>query len=107
MAARMAGLSAVTWSLPESVAASLNRELGAAFLGRPEADLGAPLTVDRTRQRRAIAEQRTQSLQNPVLWRRLELQGTNEWLRSCIAQGMHVAAAPRAASERREHAARD
>lgn len=81
LAARSAVLGAVSWSLPEFVAAALNREFGASFLGRPDAELSVALNVDRTRQLRAIAEHRTQSLQNPILWRRLELQGTSEWLR--------------------------
>ncbi len=81
MAAGSAGLDAVAWSLPEDVAHALNREFGASFRGRSAAELGSPLTVDRSRQLRAIAEHRSQSAHNPVLWRRLELQGAHEWLR--------------------------
>lgn len=81
MAARMTGLGAVSWSVPDVVAAALNREFGASFLGRAEAEVGSPLTVDRTKQLRAIAEHRSQSVHNAILWRRLELQGTSEWVR--------------------------
>jgi LmbE family N-acetylglucosaminyl deacetylase len=45
------------------------------------AEVDIALRVDRTRQQRAIAEHRSQSVANPVLWRRLELLGNAEWLR--------------------------
>lgn len=76
-----AGLPVVAWALPETVASVLNAEFATTFAGRAAADLGRALTVDRERQRLAIALHRSQSTDNPVLWRRLELLGDVEWLR--------------------------
>jgi hypothetical protein len=45
------------------------------------------LTVNRERQRGAIARHRSQSQTNPVLWRRLELLGDVEWVRLLDASG--------------------
>jgi LmbE family N-acetylglucosaminyl deacetylase len=86
-AAGTRGLPVVAWSLPESVARTLNSEFGTAFRGRTSAELGSTLTVDRARQRRAIARHRSQSAHNPVLWRRLALQDEHEWVRSLEVPG--------------------
>jgi N-acetylglucosamine malate deacetylase 2 len=51
------------------------------FIGRDDADLDMALTVDRARQRTAIACHQSQSTTNPVLWRRPDLLSTTEWLR--------------------------
>jgi LmbE family N-acetylglucosaminyl deacetylase len=79
-----AGLRVLAWALEEEVATSLNREFGAAFIGRSGEQLGFEVRVDRTRQRRAIACHVSQATDNPVLRRRLALQGDREvfrWLR--------------------------
>jgi len=80
-AAGAAGLDVLAWALPQDVAAALNAEFCTAFVGRPHVELGVQLTVDRTCQHRAIAQHHSQSVDNPVLWRRLELLGDSEWLR--------------------------
>lgn len=76
-AAAELGIPVLIWALPETVAGLLNAEFGTSFAGRPAADL-AGLTVDRTRQRAAIACHATQATDNPVLHRRLELLGDSE-----------------------------
>jgi LmbE family N-acetylglucosaminyl deacetylase len=81
VAARQSGYPVLAWALPQTVAAQLNAEYGTQFVGRDAADLDLMITVDRTRQRAAIACHASQSSSNPVLWRRLELLGDREWLR--------------------------
>ncbi len=78
---RMA-LPVFAWALPLAVAEALNAEFGATFVGRAETALAIGLRVDRTRQLRAIACHHSQSTENPVLWRRLQLQGEREYLRT-------------------------
>lgn len=63
------------WAVPQEVAAQVNTEFGTAFCGRPPSELDWTLRVDRTRQWRAIAAHASQSGDNPVLLRRLELLG--------------------------------
>lgn len=65
----------------EPVAARLQAEIGAHFRGRCAVDIDITIPVARDRQRRAIACHRSQSADNPVLWRRLELSGSTESLR--------------------------
>ena len=69
------------WVLPEEVAAQLNAELGTSFAGRRPDELDLTVAVDRDRQQAAIACHASQSTDNPVLWRRLELLGSTENLR--------------------------
>ena len=71
----------LSWALPEEVAVQLNAELGTSFLGRRPGELDLTVAVDRARQRTAIACHASQSTDNPVLWRRLELLGNTEHLR--------------------------
>lgn len=78
-AADALSLPVLMWALPRAVAAALNREFGAAFAGRPPVDLSR-LTVRRSRQWDAIACHASQSADNPVLRRRLELLGDSEHL---------------------------
>jgi LmbE family N-acetylglucosaminyl deacetylase len=80
-AADQVHLPVLGWAIPMRVAGRLNAEFGTAFVGREDSDLDVGLAVDRDRQLRAIAEHRSQSTANPVLWRRLELLGDREWLR--------------------------
>ncbi len=68
------------WAVPDDVAATLNAEMGTRFLGRHGNETSVILDVDRTLQLQAIACHVSQSDDNPVLWRRLELQGRREYL---------------------------
>ena len=69
------------WALPQPVADALNAEYGAAFVGYP-ADALLEVVVDRRRQRMAIACHASQAVPGSVLWRRLELLGDREYLRT-------------------------
>ena len=78
------GLPVAAWAVPDTVAAALNAEFSTTFVGRPPNEIDLVVTVDRARQRQAIACHRSQSRANPVLWRRLDLTGDREplrWLR--------------------------
>lgn len=79
-AARTRALPVVTWTLSDDVARSLNAQFGTTFEGSSAADTAEALTVDRELQRRAIVRHASQSAHNPVLSRRLELQGDREWI---------------------------
>jgi LmbE family N-acetylglucosaminyl deacetylase len=70
-------LPVLEWGVPPSVAATLNEEFGTGFVGVD----GADLTIDRTSQLAAIACHHSQSRDNPVLRRRLALQGDCERVR--------------------------
>jgi LmbE family N-acetylglucosaminyl deacetylase len=74
-------LAVLAWVVPEAVAAQLDAELGTSFVGRTDTDVDLVIEVDRDRQRAAIACHASQSGENPVLWRRLELTGNREHLR--------------------------
>jgi hypothetical protein len=66
------------------VTRTLNAEFGTAFIGRANRELDLSIEVDRGHQYQAIACHASKSLDNPVLWRRLKLQGDQEafrWLR--------------------------
>lgn len=71
----------LAWAIPVLVADSLNGEFGTRFVGRAEDEVDVILRVDRHAQRRAIALHASQTTDNPVLLRRLELLGDTEWLR--------------------------
>ncbi len=80
-------LPALAWAVPESVATTLNAEFGTAFVGRPAGEVDVEVAVERSLQRRAIACHASQSTDNPVLWRRLQLLGDREhlcWLRAPV-----------------------
>lgn len=81
LAAEMLNLPVLGWTLPETVAAQLNQELGASFIGHPDQDIDLRVSVDRTRQRLASHAHKSQALPSSVLWRRLELLGDTESLR--------------------------
>jgi N-acetylglucosamine malate deacetylase 2 len=71
----------LAWALPDHVASSLNGEFGTRFAGRALPDLDVTIEVNRKLQRAAIACHTTQSNDNPVLRRRLELLERSEHLR--------------------------
>jgi len=84
------GLPVLAWTLPRRVSDSLNAELGTTFIGRADEEMDVVLRVDRAGQHRAIACHTSQSADNPVLWRRLELLGDQEslrWLRRPLSAG--------------------
>jgi len=75
------GLPVLAWVIPGKVARLLNEEFATTFVGRGDDDLDIAVAVDRTRQLDAIRCHRSQSADNPVLWRRLDLLGPTEHLR--------------------------
>lgn len=82
-------LPVLAWTLPRRVSGRLNAEFGTCFVGRDDEKIDLVVPVDRTDQRRAIACHTSQSNDNPVLWRRLELLGEHEslrWLRPPTAE---------------------
>jgi LmbE family N-acetylglucosaminyl deacetylase len=81
LAAEMLNLPVLGWTLPDTVAAQLNQELGASFIGHPDQDIDLRVSVERTRQRLASHAHKSQALPSSVLWRRLELLGDTESLR--------------------------
>jgi N-acetylglucosamine malate deacetylase 2 len=80
-AACQLGIPVWGWALPEQVAAALRAEFGAPFVGREDDELDLAVSVDRTRQQRAIACHGSQLVANPVPRRRIELSGDIEMLR--------------------------
>jgi len=103
------GLPALAWSLPRQVTDALNAEFGGAFAGREAHEVDLVLDVDRTGQRRAIACHQSQSTDNPVLARRLELLGGQEclrWLRRPGPGGAPAASGVSAMPPERHHALR-
>lgn len=80
-AAATLGIPILGWAVPEGVAAQLNAEFGTAFTGRRADEINWTVPVDRSRQRKAIAAHASQSADNPVLRRRLQLLGDTEYLR--------------------------
>jgi LmbE family N-acetylglucosaminyl deacetylase len=86
-AAAWSGLPVYAWAIPRVVATALNAAFGTAFVGREASALDTCLTVDRARQMQAIACHRSQSTDNPVLWRRLALTGDREYLRILDGHG--------------------
>ena len=76
-----AQLPVLAWALSDFVTDSLNQEFGATFIGRSAQELDLLVPVDRRRQHRAIARHASQATENPVLRRRLELQGDHEAFR--------------------------
>lgn len=77
-------LRVLAWAIPEKVAHVLNDEFSTTFVGRGETELDFAISVDRTRQLEAIRCHHSQSIDNRVLWRRLELLGGTEYLRFLI-----------------------
>ncbi len=75
------GVPVLGWTVPEAIAAQLNDEFPVTFVGRHREEIDLSIEVDRSRQHRAIGCHASQSNENPVLWRRLELQGDREVLR--------------------------
>jgi LmbE family N-acetylglucosaminyl deacetylase len=70
-------VSVLEWGVPPDVARTLNDELATAFDAAP----GVDVELDRTAQLDAIRCHTSQAHDNPVLRRRLALQGSRERLR--------------------------
>ncbi len=81
LAAAELHLPILGWTLPGTVAAQLNRELGTAFAGHRPEDVDIRLPVTRERQIAASAAHVSQAIPTSVLWRRLALLGDTEHLR--------------------------
>lgn len=84
------GLPLLGWTLSRTVADALNAEFRAGFVGREPPEIDIALDVDRAVQRDAIACHTSQSTDNPVLRRRLSLQGNSEaliWLETADPSG--------------------
>ena len=79
--AQQVGVPVLAWALPASIAATLNDEFEAGFIGREPSEIDLQIDVDRRLQHEAISCHASQSTHNPVLWRRLALQGRVESLR--------------------------
>jgi LmbE family N-acetylglucosaminyl deacetylase len=74
----------LAWTVEATVAATLNDELGTAFCGRPAGEIDLLVAVDREAQWTAVRHHDSQATGNPVLRRRLALQGDRDalvWLR--------------------------
>ena len=80
------GIALLEWGLAAEVAATLKGEFGVPFT-TVDSSNAVSITVDRTSQRRAIARHGTQSTDNPVLRRRLALQGDQEVVHLIRAHG--------------------
>ena len=74
------GRAFLEWGLRSDVADALRAEFGVAFSALDD-ERSQTITVDRAVQWRAIARHRTQATGNPVLTRRLALQGDHENVR--------------------------
>jgi LmbE family N-acetylglucosaminyl deacetylase len=74
-------LGVLGWTIPSDVAATLNAELGTAFVGHAPRDIDLVLQVDRGAQSRAVACHPSQAVPGSPLWRRLELLADREHLR--------------------------
>src|SRR5450756_3013669 len=81
LAAEMLNLPILGWTLPATVAAQLNQELGASFIGHQDEEIDLRVTVDRARHHLASHAHVSQALPSRALWRRLELLGDTESLR--------------------------
>ncbi len=71
----------IAWAIPDTVAHTLSAEFNTTFAGRALQEIDCTVAVDRRRQIKAIKCHASQSTDNPVLWRRLELLGDTEHLR--------------------------
>ena len=80
-AAATLGLPVLAWTLPEDIAQRLNTEFGTSFIGHPPSAIDLQVSVDREQQRAAAACHRSQAIPTSVLWRRLALLGSDEYLR--------------------------
>jgi len=95
--AQRARLPVLAWAVEQQVAATLNAEFATSFVGRTAGQIDCSIEVDRRRQLSAITCHASQAQDNPVLWRRLELQGNREVFRWLNRAGRNPGPADRAA----------
>ena len=81
LAAEMLDLPVLGWTLPDSVAAALNRDADAVSIGQRGEDVDLRVTVERARRRLVSHAQASKSLPGSILRRRLELLADTESLR--------------------------
>jgi LmbE family N-acetylglucosaminyl deacetylase len=84
VASRLAGemgIGLLGWTLPRAVVMTLNEEFDSSLIGHTQAEIDIEITVDRTRQCRAVECHPSQLTPGAMLWRRLELQSSQEYLR--------------------------
>lgn len=79
--ARRHDTAVLAWAIHRHIAEVLNTTFGSTFSGRDPEEIEVTVTVDRADQIEAIRCHESQAVDNPVLWRRLELQGDREFLR--------------------------
>jgi N-acetylglucosamine malate deacetylase 2 len=79
-AADSLGLAVLGWTVPRSVASTLNQEYVAEFTGHEPWDIDLVVTLDRTRQLAAVTCHPSQAIPGSLLWRRLDLLGDTEFL---------------------------
>jgi LmbE family N-acetylglucosaminyl deacetylase len=82
------GLNLLEWGVGLEVAVSLNREFRTSFVGFVPGPSCAVLPVDRSAQAEAIACHQSEVLHQPVVARRLELQGDRELIHWLPAAGL-------------------
>ena len=80
-AADILDLPVLGWTLPIDVAVALNAESGTAFFGHKPDEIDCVITVDRDRQRAAIAAHTSQAPTYGVVWGCLQSLGNTEYLR--------------------------
>lgn len=97
-AAERLDVPVLAWTLPQDVAAVLNEETGASFVGVPASAIDVVVAVDRATQRLACLEHASQAVPTSILWRRLDLLGDVEhlrWLRRSSGGGATQSERPR------------
>ena len=88
-------LPVLAWTIPRTVADTLNVELGASFAGHGDDEIDLVVPVDRTRQLRAVTRHASQAVPGSVLWRRLDLLAGTEHLRWLTAPSAPTSSAER------------
>ncbi len=79
-AADLLDLPVLGWTVPSAVAATLNAEHETSFVGGEPKDIDYRITVDRSRQREAMAAHASQAVASSIAWKRLQLLGDDEYL---------------------------
>jgi LmbE family N-acetylglucosaminyl deacetylase len=82
------GVSVLEWGVPSDVAAALNDQFASSFVAAE----GVDVEVDRAAQLQAIRCHESQAHDNPILRRRLALQGRRERLRLLPAEHSGITA---------------
>jgi LmbE family N-acetylglucosaminyl deacetylase len=75
------GIGLLGWTLPAAVAKSLNDEFGSSLVGHEQNEIDIAISVNRVKQRQAVECHPSQLVPGGMLWRRLELQSDQEYLR--------------------------